>query len=77
MVYIQNQIVEGLKGRILSSYPDLVDTLTSNVIRSHFTLFINCLVENPRFDSQVRFLPLCAAVCILSHSVIIARQKKY
>ena len=54
VTYIQNQIIEGLKDRILSSNPDLVEVLTSSIMKSHLTFLINCLIENPRFDSQVR-----------------------
>ena len=51
--HVQNQIFEKLSVKILSDNPDIKEILTPNIIKSNLTLFVNCLIENPTFDTQV------------------------
>ena len=53
VTYILNQIVPKIVDFISQKYPEVKDDITPNLVRSNLTLFLNCLIENPSFDSQV------------------------
>lgn len=52
MDYITEQIVEGVQEKIKKKDKDL--TLKPFQIKAHLWVFINCLIENPAFDSQTK-----------------------
>ncbi|KAI8328206.1 DNA topoisomerase [Chlamydoabsidia padenii] len=50
--YIADQIVKAITPKVLSKSG--TKTIKRHQIRSHMCLFINCLIENPTFDSQTK-----------------------
>jgi len=49
---LADQIVERVQEQIKKKHKDLV--IKPYQIRSHLWIFVNCLVENPAFDSQTK-----------------------
>lgn len=52
--YIAKQLVEGIIENISKTAKKQVTTLKPYVVRNHLWVFINCLIENPSFDSQTK-----------------------
>jgi len=51
---IVKQITKKLTDKILRLYPELAETVTQSLVRRHLCVFVNALVENPTFDSQMK-----------------------
>lgn len=49
---LADQIVERVQEQIKKKHKDL--TIKPYQIRSHLWIFVNCLIENPAFDSQTK-----------------------
>lgn len=52
MDYITNQIVEQIQEKIKKKDKNL--TVKPFQIKAHLWVFVNCLIENPTFDSQTK-----------------------
>jgi DNA topoisomerase-2 len=52
--YISKQIVDGIIEGISKKAKKAVTTLKPFTVKSHLWVFINCLIENPQFDSQTK-----------------------
>lgn len=50
--YITNQIVEQIQEKIKKKDKDLA--VKPFQIKAHLWIFLNCLIENPTFDSQTK-----------------------
>ena len=50
--YIVDQITAKLAKHIAKKNKDL--TVKSDQVKNHIWIFINCLIENPTFDSQTK-----------------------
>ncbi|VDN55056.1 unnamed protein product [Dracunculus medinensis] len=70
--YIVNQVVEKLKEEI-DRRTNVFKSVRSEQIKNHLMIFINCLIENPAFDSQTKELLITScskfgSTCILPNS---------
>ena len=50
--HVTNQLIRHISDHIAKAHPDT--TVTPPMIRSHLQVFINCFVESPSFDSQMK-----------------------
>ncbi|ORZ11150.1 DNA topoisomerase [Absidia repens] len=50
--YIADQIIKAITPKVISKSGS--KTIKKHQIRSHMCLFVNCLIENPTFDSQTK-----------------------
>mmetsp|Transcript_7392 Transcript_7392/g.10576 ORF Transcript_7392/g.10576 Transcript_7392/m.10576 type:complete len:1439 (+) Transcript_7392:256-4572(+) len=50
-----NQIVPDMMQKIFKLYPDISkSSITAGLVKRNIIIFVNCLVENPSFDSQMK-----------------------
>lgn len=54
MNYIADQIVKSIKEKIEKKHKKEKMNIKPHQIKQHLWLFINCLIENPAFDSQTK-----------------------
>lgn len=52
--YITKQLVDGIIENISKKAKKQVSTIKPFTVKSHLWVFVNCLVENPAFDSQTK-----------------------
>ena len=52
--YVTKQIVDGIIESISKKAKKQVTTLKPFTVKSHLWVFVNCLIENPAFDSQTK-----------------------
>jgi DNA topoisomerase-2 len=50
--YVMNQIIETLLEDISKLHPKL--KIKKYIIKNHLSIFINCQIENPSFDTQTK-----------------------
>jgi len=51
---IVQQVTKKISEQITKDYPELAETATQALVRRHLCLFVNALIENPTFDSQMK-----------------------
>ena len=51
---IVNQVTKKIADRVVKLHPDLRETVGQGLVRRHLCVFINSLIENPTFDSQMK-----------------------
>ena len=51
---IVQQITKRIANKIVKDYPELAETVTQSMVKRHLCLFVNALIENPSFDSQMK-----------------------
>jgi len=51
---IVQQATKKIADRVTRLHPDLSETVSQGLVRRHLCVFVNCLVENPTFDSQMK-----------------------
>ena len=51
---IIQQIAKKIMDKIENDYPDLAISVTQSMVRRHLCVFVNALIENPTFDSQMK-----------------------
>ncbi|KAF0973435.1 hypothetical protein FDP41_008139 [Naegleria fowleri] len=52
--YVLFQLSSKISEYISKTYSDLQLTIPPAMVKNHLTLFVNCLIENPTFDSQTK-----------------------
>lgn len=52
--YISKQLVDGIIESMSKKTKKSISTLKPFTVKSHLWVFINCLIENPQFDSQTK-----------------------
>ncbi len=51
---IVQQITKRIVEKVVKDYPDLEETVNQSMVRRHLCVFVNALIENPSFDSQMK-----------------------
>ncbi len=51
---IVQQVTKRIAEKIIKLHPDLSGTVTQGLVRRHLCVFVNALIENPTFDSQMK-----------------------
>ena len=51
---IVQQITKRIADKIIKDYPELAETVTQSMVKRHLCVFVNALIENPSFDSQMK-----------------------
>lgn len=51
---IVQQVTKRIADKIAKDYPELEETVTQAMVRRHLCVFVNALIENPSFDSQMK-----------------------
>ena len=51
---IVNQVTKKIVDKVVKLHPDLRETVGQGLVRRHLCVFINSLIENPTFDSQMK-----------------------
>ncbi len=51
---IVQQITKRIADKIVKDYPELTETINQSMVRRHLCVFVNSLIENPSFDSQMK-----------------------
>lgn len=59
------QVIDKVLDHLKKKHKGLEKLLKPNHVKSHLRLFINCLIENPAFDSQVDVALASATCCML------------
>ena len=52
--YISKQVVDGIIESISKKAKKQVTTIKPFTVKNHLWIFVNCLIENPAFDSQTK-----------------------
>ena len=51
---VVQQVTKRIADKIAKDYPELAETATQALVRRHLSIFVNSLIENPTFDSQMK-----------------------
>ena len=51
---IVQQITKRIADKVVKDYPELAETVNQSMVRRHLCVFVNALIENPSFDSQMK-----------------------
>jgi DNA topoisomerase-2 len=51
---IVQQVTKRIVDKVTKDYSELADTVSQAMVRRHLCVFVNCLIENPSFDSQMK-----------------------
>ena len=51
---VVQQVSKKIADKVSKDYPDLKQTVTQTLVRRHLSIFVNSLIENPSFDSQMK-----------------------
>ena len=51
---VVQQVAKKISDKIAKDYPELAETATQALARRHLSIFVNSLIENPTFDSQMK-----------------------
>ena len=51
---IVQQVTKKIADKVIKDYPELVEIVTPSMVRRHLCVFVNALIENPSFDSQMK-----------------------
>ena len=51
---VVQQVTKKISDKIAKDYPELAGTATQALVRRHLSIFVNTLIENPTFDSQMK-----------------------
>jgi len=52
--YLLYQLSKKISEYITKNYPDLQLTIHPAMVQNHIAIFLNCMIENPTFDSQTK-----------------------
>ena len=51
---IVQQVTKRIVDKLTKDYSELADNISQAMVRRHICVFVNCLIENPSFDSQMK-----------------------
>ena len=51
---VVQQVTKRIADKIAKDFPELAETVTQALVRRHLSVFVNSLIENPTFDSQMK-----------------------